>query len=221
MQKKHIKYIVLIIFLFLIARYLVSSQVFSAEAVLAFAPKHPAGAAAIVLGLYALKCVTVVFPLVVLEIAVGHLFPVWAALALNLIGVLITLTIPYCIGRAVGMNAVQKLMQKYPRFAELIGRQQENEFFLCFFLRVISCLPGDVVTLYMGATHTNFWKNLIGGTLGILPGMILSTVMGNNIRNPNSPVFWGSIALTICLSVLSVGLEYLYCRKRRQKNAIQ
>lgn len=221
MQKGYSKYSIPVFCLLLAAGYLIISRGFSAETFLAYTPTHPVGTAAIVLGLYALKCVTFVFPLVVLEIAVGHLFPVWAALTLNLIGIFIILTTPYCIGRAVGMNAVQKLVQKHPRFSELIGRQQENEFFLCFFLRVISCLPGDIVTLYMGATHTSFWKNLIGGTLGILPGMILATVMGNNIRDPNSPVFWGSIVLTVLLSVLSVGLEYLYRRKRWQKNGMQ
>ena len=153
MQKGYSKYSIPVFCLLLAAGHLIFGRGFSVETFLAFTPTHPMGTAAIVLGLYALKCVTFVFPLFVLEIAVGHLFPVWAA-------------------------------------------------------------------LYMGATHTSFWKNLIGGTLGILPGMILATVMGNNIRDPNSPVFWGSIALTICLSVLSVGLEYLY-RRKAKKNGVQ
>lgn len=145
MQKGYSKYSIPVFCLLLAAGYLIISRGFSVETFLAYTPTHPVGTAAIVLLLYALKCMTFVFPLVVLEIAVGHLFPVWAALAIN----------------------------------------------------------------------------LIGGTLGILPGMILATVMGNNIRDPNSPVFWGSIVLTVLLSVLSVGLEYLYRRKRWQKNGMQ
>ena len=216
MRKSHIKYIAPVIVLILAAGYLLTRQDISVESILAFTPDHPAGAAVIVLLLYALKSVTIFIPLIVLEIAVGHLFPMWTALVLNLTGIVIDLTIPYWIGRSAGMNAIQKLTQKYPRFGEIIGKQQDNEGVLCFFLRIISCLPGDLVTMYMGATYTSFWKNLLGGTLGIFPGMILATVMGGSIREPGSPAFWVSAALTVALSVLSALLYRVYRSKSKK-----
>ncbi|OUQ23247.1 hypothetical protein B5E80_10250 [Flavonifractor sp. An135] len=166
---------------------------------------------------YALKSATVVFSLLVLEMAAGYLFPLPAALLLNLLGIWIILTIPYGIGRALGLRQVRKLTQNYPKFQLLMEKQQDHSLFLCFFLRAISCLPGDLVTLYLGATHTPFWHNFLGGTLGIVPGMILATVMGVGIQDPSSPTFWVSAALTVGLSVSSTVFYSVYLKRHRGK----
>lgn len=183
-------------------------------------PQNSIHAAIVMFLLYAAKSATIFFPLIVLEITVGYLFSTWAALGINFAGMLISLTVPYWIGKAVGMDAIQKLIQKYPKFAKLIGQQQKNSFFLCFFLRVISCLPGDVVTMYLGATQTSYWKNLSAGTLGILPGMILATLMGSSIQDPKSSSFWIYATLTITLAAISILLYYLY-RRKLQKNTVE
>ena len=96
-------------------------------------------------------------------------------------------------------------------------KQQSHSFFLCFFLRIISCLPGDIVTMYLGATHVPYWKNLLAGGLGILPGLILATLMGANIQDPTSPAFWISAGLSVGLAVLSTVLYYLYLRKQKKE----
>ena len=217
MKKQHIKYAILVICLLLAAGFLIGNQNISVEAVLAFTPEDPIKAALIILLLYALKSATVFFPLIVLEIAVGHLFSPWAALGVNFVGMIIILTIPYLIGKAAGIEAINKLVRKYPRFRDVIGKQQNNALFLCFFLRIISCLPGDVVTMYLGAIRTPFWQNLLAGTLGVLPGMILATFMGSNIQDPNSPAFWISAILMVTLAALSALLYYAYRRKLRKR----
>lgn len=211
------KYLVLAVCVLLFVCFFAADRGFSVETVLALTPKSTVRAAVVLLLLYAVKSATVVFPLILLQIAAGHLFSKWAALGINFVGILIILTIPYWIGRAAGINTIRKLVQKYPKAGELIDRQQNSSFFLCFFLRVISCLPGDVVTMYLGATKTSFWQNLLGGTLGILPGMILATLMGSTIRDPRAPAFWISAILMAALSVSSFLLYYLYRRKSKKR----
>lgn len=205
----------------LFVAYLIINQDISVETLLEFTPKTPFKAAGVLLLLYAAKSVTIVFPLVILEIATGHLFSPWVALGVNFAGILIVLTIPYLIGKAIGIDTAKKLIQKYPRFREIIGKQQKNSLFLCFFLRIISCLPGDVVTMYLGATQTPFWQNLIAGTIGVLPGMILATFMGSSIQNPQSPEFWFSAILMVTIAALSILLYYAYLRRLRRKNTDQ
>lgn len=73
------------------------------QAILEFTPQKPLCAAIVLLLLYVLKNATVFFPLIILEIAVGHLFPTWTALGINFVGILIVLSIPYRIGRVAGM----------------------------------------------------------------------------------------------------------------------
>lgn len=214
---KYVKYLVIAVCILLFACCFAANREFSAETILELTPKSPWRAAAVLLLLYAVKSVTIVFPLILLQIAAGHLFSKWMALGINFAGILIILTIPYWIGRAAGSNTIEKLVQKYPKAGELIDRQQNNSFFLCFFLRVISCLPGDIITMYLGSTKTPFWQNLLGGALGILPGMILATMMGSTIQDPKSPAFWISAILMAALSATSFLLYYLYRRKSKKK----
>lgn len=217
-KMRYLKYIVVIVCLLLVLLFVLSDKDFSVRTILEFTPQNPLCAAIVLLLLYALKSATVFFPLIILEITAGHLFSIWAALGVNFVGILIVLTVPYWIGRFAGMEAIQKLIQKYPQFAQLLDRQQGNSLFLCFFLRIISCLPGDVVTMYLGATQTPFLQNLIAGTLGLLPGMVLATLMGESIQDPEAPMFWISALLIVTLSALSILFYYLY-RRSFQKNS--
>jgi len=213
----YVKIIVIVISLLSLVFYVMSSPVITVNEILNFTPDNPLAAAGVLLLLYALKSVTLVFPIAVLEIASGHLFPVWAALLINFIGILIDLTIPYWIGHFSGMEAIQKLMVKYPKFEAILDCQKNNSFFLCFFLRIIGGLPADVVTMYFGATGTEFWKNVIGGAIGILPKMTLYTVWGSCIQEPGSPTFWFLFCLTLLISADSILGYYLYRRKLQNK----
>jgi len=213
----YVKIIVIAACLLSLIFYLISSPNITVKRILDFTPDNPLAAAGILLLLYALKSLTLVFPLAVLEIASGHLFPVWAALLINFMGILIDLTIPYWVGHFSGMEAIQKLVVKYPKFEAILDRQKNNSFFLCFFLRIIGGLPADVVTMYFGATGTEFWKNVIGGTIGILPKMTLYTVWGSSIQEPGSPTFWFSFCLTLLISADSILGYYLYRRKLQNK----
>ena len=190
---------------------------FSLHDIFIHTSQEPLLAAGLLLLFYALKSATIFFPLLILEIAAGYLFSTPAALGINLIGIWIILTIPYWIGRALGLRQVSKLTQKYPRFQAIMAKQQGHSFFLCFFLRAISCLPGDLVTMYLGATRTPFWHNLLGGTLGIAPGMILATFIGVNVQNPASPAFWISVVLSISLAILSMVLYSAYLKRQKGK----
>lgn len=189
----------------------------SLQAVLTDASQNPLLTVGLLLLLYMLKSLTIFFPLLILEMAAGYLFPAPAALIINFVGICIVLTIPYWIGRALGLRQVSKLTRKYPKLQAIMEKQNRHSIFLCFFLRVISCLPGDLVTMYFGATHTPFSHNLLGGALGILPGMILATFMGINIQHPSSPAFWISAALSVGLAVLSTVLYYVYLKRQKGK----
>ncbi|MGM9614768.1 MAG: TVP38/TMEM64 family protein [Oscillospiraceae bacterium] len=189
----------------------------SVQSLLSYTPENPLLTAGVLLLFYALKSMVVVFPIIVLEIAVGHLFPAGIAWLVNLAGVVISLTIPYWIGRLAGISAIKKMTERYPKFEEIITRQQSNSFFLSFFLRLVGGLPGDVVTMYLGATKIPYYQNLIGGVLGVLPRMTLATVLGSSIQDPGSPIFWISGGLTLVLSAASMGGYYHY--RRSTQNA--
>ena len=165
------------------------------------------------LALYAVKSATMVFPLMVLQLAAGHLLPTGIALCVNLAGVILVLTTPYWIGRKFGKPMIQKLAGEHPHIESILERQQDHAYFLCFFLRMISGLPGDVVTMYLGATKIPYSRNLVGGLIGVLPRVLLTTVLGSSIRDPRSPGFWISAITMLILSIASMIIYRFYRRK--------
>ena len=208
---------IVVLLIICLAVFVIACSDISVETLLKYTPKNPLLVASVLLLLYVLKSATIFFPLIILEIAAGHLFEPWTALAVNFIGMLIILTVPYLMGRSAGMQGIQKRLEKYPQAAVFLKKQEENYRFLSFFLRVLSCLPGDVVTLYFGAVRMPYRDNLLFGTLGVLPGMVLATLMGGSIRDPASPVFWGSMILLGTLAASSLIIYYFYQKRLQTK----
>ncbi len=195
--------------------YLLSDTTVTAEGLLHVAPTRPCVAAMFLLLLYAVKSLTMVFPIIVLNVLGGFLFDPLPALLLNSVGVAIELAVPYAIGRLSGAAVADRLCRKYPRVGALANQTAENPFFSSFFLRLISCLPGDAVSLYFGAIRMPFGVYLWGSFLGTIPGVIPATLLGMSITDPTDPLFWLSLGLTAALSVVSF---WVYWRWQKRKN---
>lgn len=199
----------------LMAIYLLGERSPTAEGLLQVAPAHPFVAAGFLLLLYAVKSLTMVFPIVVLNVLGGFLFSPLPALLLNSVGTLVELAIPYWVGRFSGSTFADHLCKKHPRIDTLATQTATNPFFSAFFLRLISCLPGDGVSLYFGAIRMPFWVYLWGSFLGTLPGVIPATLLGTSITDPTSPLFWLSLGLTALLSAVSF---WIYWRWQKRQN---
>ncbi|MDO4516292.1 MAG: VTT domain-containing protein [Bacillota bacterium] len=195
--------------------FLLAGDGLSVEVILAYTPKKPVLAALLLLGMYAVKSLSILFPILLLQVAAGHLFSTAAALAVNLLGLVIDLTIPFWVGRASGVGLVERLSRRFPKLEGVLAIQQNNTFFLSFFLRVINCLPGDVISLYLGATGTAYPVFLAGQILGSLPSTLCATILGSSISDPLSPMFAFALALTILISLSSSVIYYFYKKKTK------
>lgn len=211
-----LKFIPLLACIILFVLFLVSGNDITVQTVLNYTPKSPFAAAVVILLLYALKSVSFVFPIAVLQIATGHLFHTPAALLINFSGRAITLSIPYWIGRFSGSDLISNLRGKYPKLKEICGRQEQNPVFISFLLRTFCFLPGDAVSLYLGAIRIPFPSYLTGGILGTTLGVILSTILGSSITEPGSPAFWLSALLMAFVAVISA---VFYLHNSRKKAA--
>lgn len=198
----------------LIILYFIYGRDISAEQILQNTPKRTGLAIAFFVLLYSIKSLSVFFPLLVLHITSGILFPPSIAFLTNLLGTAATLTIPYCIGRFSGTDFITLLTKKFPKIFEIIDLQYKNMLFLSFFLRVISCLPGDIVSIYLGMIKIPFPKYILGSVLGTLPGIITSTLIGATIDDPSSPAFIIAIVLTVSISICSFVLYTAWKKKK-------
>lgn len=216
-KKKSWRWLAVAVWIAVIVILFVNRGDMTAGEILKYTPENPLTAAVVMLMLFALKGATIVFPIGVLETVVGHLFSTPVALIVNLFGISLVLTVPYWMRRLAGLEAVRKLMGKYPKFGKILSYQLGSLFFISFFLRIVGGLPGEVVTMYLGATGVGYWENLLGGILGIGHRMILYTLFGSSIEEPGSPIFWVSIGLMAALSVCACILYALYLRHAERK----
>lgn len=174
---------------------------------------NPIVIALIIWFLYALKSLSVFFPILVLFALSGYLFDPIVAFLVNLLGLVIELSIPFKVGNYLGQPIIIDLKHRYPKFKDFIEKQQGDTWFLSFFLRVISCLPTDLVSVYFGATNSKFYPFLFGGLLGSLPVLLTATWLGNAIAEPFTPQFYFSIAITLVVASSSLIIHLIQKKK--------
>ena len=188
---------VVVIVLVSAALFIVFRSHVTLDAILSFTPKNLYIAALVFLGLFALKSVTVVFYLKLLYVAVGVVFPLPAALAVNLLGTAVELTIPYVEGAVGGKKALGALLERRPKLKKVRDLRAKNNFEFSALLRAAGVLPADPLSIYMGASGMDYASCLFGGLVGMLPSLVITTVMGVSAENPGSPAFIISSALFV------------------------
>ena len=146
--RKYLPAVLLLLLLLFCIRY---REDLSVERILRYTPEEPVKAALLMLGLYAVKSVSFIFPIAILQLAVGHLFATGTALLVNFLGRAVTLALPYWMGRFSGASMVESLTAKYPKLKTVVDYQNGNSLYISFFMRTLNFLPGDAVSLFLGA----------------------------------------------------------------------
>ena len=191
----------------------------SLDAVLNYTPKNLWLAVLFLWLAYALKSMTVFFPILALFAASGVLFPLPMALVVNTVGIAITVTLPYLVGRATGRDVTEKLLLRYPRLRELRKLRQRNNFFFSFIVRALGILSCDIVSLYFGSTRLPYGPYLAGAVLGFVPEMICGTVAGMALEDLSSPWFYIAAGMKVLLCALSLLLSRHLIRRSREAEA--
>lgn len=184
------------------------------EELVAYAPKNHGLAAVFMIVLFAVKSLIFVIPIPLLYLASGLIFDPVTAFLVNFVGMMVCTTVPYWIGRFSGAGLFQKLMKRVPKLQILDTFQHKNQWFVCFMSRAIGFLPCDAVSLVLGAWKSSFWRYLSGTALGMLPGLITTTMVGITITDPGSPGFIFSVILAIVVSVGSFLFWRIYQKTR-------
>ena len=192
--------------------YLHKQHHITMEEILSWQPKNLFLAALAIACFFAVKSASVFIPLMIPQILAGHLYSRDMALLINFLGLVIVMSVPYRIGKGLGNAKMEQLLQKYPKIKSILKAQDDNQMAFSFMLRACCVPPADVVTMYLGATGMPYLTNVIGGVLGCFPSMVLTTFLGANIRNPESPAFWKALILNVVWVILS-GLGFYLFRK--------
>ena len=193
---------------------LLSGHSITIEDILDYTPSQPLRAALFLWLAFALKSLSMVFPVMLLFAVSGQLFPLPIALAVNTVGIAVTLTVPYLLGRASELSFTDRLLEKYPKLHELRRVRETSSFFLSFISRAVGILACDVVSLYFGSTRLDYPAYIAGAVLGFMPDLICATILGQQIERWDSPAFWITLAVNILACVSSVFLYRWYRRRK-------
>lgn len=186
------------------------------ESILRYTPQSYPLAAAALVGMYALKSLSVIFPIAVLYLCAGLLFSPFWAIVVNLAGLFVCLTLPFLLGRLYGRGLVEKLAARYPSVRRFDEIKSDNEYFLAYFVKVIGVIPCDVSSLLFGAMRLRYRRYIVGAMVGMLPFMAAATFLGRTITQPGSPGFWISCAALPLISGISYLLYRRYLRRRKR-----
>lgn len=207
-----------LIWIAIIAVCLLYRDSFTLDGILNGTPQQPLLAALVLLALFALKSLSVFLYSGFLYAASGVLFPLPAAIAVNLAGTAVMCTIPYWLGRKLGGRAVGYICKRFPKADALRELQNGNDFFFVMLVRLLDILPTDVVSAYMGATGVGYWKYLPACLLGLLPPCILFPVMGMSLADRHSPQFFLAAGIQVAIILISCTAFHIYRKKHHERN---
>ena len=110
----------------LIVAALLNRDKITIDSILSYTPSNLWLAALVMLGLFALKTLSVVFSSGLLFMVSGMLFDLPVAIVVNIAGALVMFLEGYAIGRAGGRDLVEDLTERYPRFAHFTGLKDDH-----------------------------------------------------------------------------------------------
>ena len=132
-------------------------------------------------GVYLLKSIVFVVPASLIYIAVGMAFPAHWAVLINAAGIALEVIATYFFGRIMGGKKVVEKVEKTKYGEKLLKMQSKNKLSALFAIRFLPIFPIDIVSLLLGAMRTNFGQYMAVSLGGILPRVILFTILGDGL----------------------------------------
>ncbi|MBQ8210768.1 MAG: TVP38/TMEM64 family protein [Clostridia bacterium] len=135
----------------------------------------------VVLALYFAKGLIFVLPASVIYVAVGVILDTGLAVAVNITGIITEVLITYLLGRFLGGDLVRKIILKSKKGQKILDTDFQNKKSLIFTTRLLPVFPIDFLSLFFGATKSNFPLYFVLSVAGLAPRVILFTIIGDNL----------------------------------------
>ena len=137
-------------------------------------------AAAVVVAIFFAKSLLFVIPASLIYISVGMAFAPWQAIIISFVGIGVEVSATYLLGRFLGGDTVSKLLSKSKNGQKLLEKNVQDKFGVLFLMR-FSGLPIDFTSLFLGASKCGFFKYFLASMAGIMPRVVLFTILGDGI----------------------------------------
>lgn len=137
-------------------------------------------AVGVVIAIFFAKSLLFVIPASLIYLSVGMAFSPVQAIIISFIGISIEVMATYILGKFLGGDAVTKLLSKSKSGQKLLEKNVQDKFGVLFLMRFTG-LPIDFTSLFLGASGCSIFKYYIASVTGIMPRVIVLTVLGDGI----------------------------------------
>jgi phospholipase D1/2 len=171
----------------------------------------------VVLGAYVLGGL-VAFPVTVLIAATAVVFGPYAGFAYALAGSLASAMAAYAVGARLGRQFLRDLLGKrLNRAARALARRG---VIAVATVRLVPVAPFTVVNLVAGAVGVRWRDYLLGTAIGMLPGIVLMTALGDRLRqvweDPSATQIAVLVLVIVAWLAVSLGIQAAVSRWRRR-----
>ena len=153
-------------------------------------------------GLQVLQIVVAFIPGEVFQVAAGYLFEPIEAIAITLVGCIVGSIICFYLARLLGQGFLRLFFkkEKIKYYQDLLNSNKGS--LLCFLLFLIPGIPKDLLNYAAGASEIKFLHFIILSSIGRLPAMIGSIIIGSFAEQGNYT--WAVIVFAVAMIILMV-----------------
>ena len=155
-----------------------------------------------------LIAIIVMFPRPLLTIAAVVAFGMVWGFAYSMLGVLISAGAGWYAGRLFDENRIKRMAG--PRLAPMRRMLKKEGLIAVTLLRLLPVAPFTVESVVAGALRVKLWHLLAGTAIGMLPGMLGTTILGDQLaaaitqgREINHWIIVGAVVAMIALFVFT------------------
>lgn len=153
----------------------------------------------------------VLFPLTALVTVTGMVLGPWTGFLCAMTGSLASAAAGFGLGRITGRRTIRHILGK--RYRRIKRAVAKSGLFTITAVRMVPIAPFTVVNMVLGALGIRLWPYLLGTLLGLLPGVLALTVLGDRLlRAWQDPDLvntgWMLLAVAVWLA-LALGLHRL------------
>lgn len=167
--------------------------------------------ALIIIGFSVVKSFALIFPPALIFAVSGIFFEkLWMAILVNFIATVLSLILPYYLGKLTGAGMLDSLKRRFPKIAKLDAFAGRNEFGIVLVVKASGMLPSDLSSLIFGAMGMSFPKYFIAANIGMLPLNVLWALLGNkgDLTDPFSylyvlPILIFAVVAAVVMNKLS------------------
>ena len=158
----------------------------------------------VILLLYAIKSFFPLLQISALCVLTGAVFPIYFALPINVLGIVILMSIKFFWGRKFGGGRARKFIKINDSLLNAVEHDGTGNPWLLFALRLVPSFPINAVSQLYGSMNSSYKRFILISLAGFTPKILSYTFIGRNVYDPLSASFLSPIIIILLISGFSL-----------------